>query len=34
MLNDKLRSIDIARTLFDDEAHFAKLINTSKASTA
>lgn len=34
MLNAKLRNIDIARTLLDDEENFAKCIKTSKASVA
>jgi len=34
MLNAKLRRIDIARTLLDDDEHFAKCIKTSKASIA
>lgn len=34
MLNAKLRNIDIARTLLDDEEPFAKCIKTSRASVA
>lgn len=33
-LNAKLRNIDIARILLDDEEHFAKCIRTSRASVA
>lgn len=34
MLNAKLRRIDIARILLDDDEHFAKYIKTSRASVA
>lgn len=34
ILNAKLRRIDIARTLLDDDEHFAKYIKTSRASVA